>query len=558
MRADQRRAEASELMQANEQPQRSTRLGPYHLLAEIGAGGMGTVHLAKMDGPAGFNKLAVVKELRTELAGSREFVELFLDEARLAARLTHPNVVHTYGANEDAGRLYLALEYLEGQPWSRVRHALWSRGELPFVLHVKVLAEVLAGLHHAHELRDYDGTPLQVVHCDVSPPNVFVTYEGQVKVVDFGVARAVNAKARSSPDMIVGKLSYMAPEQARGEVLDRRADVFSVGVMLWEALAGRRFADSDQPSEIRRRRAIGAEPRLKEVAPNVPAGLIEICDRALALRPEDRFASAALFREALLRCLNEEFQDVDRAHLGELISVNFEQERSRVHRLIARHLKDSLPHKSSIEDLVASLRPGESTEYTMRADLTELASVSRLPDEAAVIEASSTAQVRLLRRRVPAAWVVAAIGLLLLVAATWSLDSNEAGHSAEGVRERSIPLDPLQPPSAAEVTVSSALTSTATPSAPPGAIASGPQLQAADKPASTSTGAAHVNATHLRRPLRHSSAPPEPGASLAAPEPPARESTPAARSRPRPADPYDTPLSKSLGLRPIYDEDPYQ
>jgi serine/threonine protein kinase len=549
-------------VQANEPSQRSTRLGPYHLLAEIGAGGMGTVHLAKMDGPAGFNKLAVVKELRPELAGSREFVELFLDEARLAARLTHPNVVHTYGANQDSGRLYLALEYLDGQPWSRVRHALWSRGSLPFVLHVKVLAEVLAGLHHAHELRDYDGTPLRVVHCDVSPPNVFVTYEGQVKVVDFGVARAVNAKAKSSPDMIVGKLSYMAPEQARGEELDRRADVFSVGVMLWEALAGRRFADSDQPSEIRRRRAIGAEPRLREVAPNVPAGLIEICDRALALRPDDRFANAAAFREALLQCLKEEFQDVDRAHLGELVSENFEQERVRVHRLIARHLKESLPLKDSVEDLVASLRPGESVEYTMRADLTELASVSRLHDEAAVIEASSSAQRRLLRRRMPVAWVVAAVGLAVLVAATWSLDSDSgAGHSEHGAIERSIPLDPVVPPPAAEVTSTAALTSTAVATPMTGSVASGSPLPtAADKtlltasaPEPTRTNSAHVRHVQPRR-----AAASEPGAVVFAPEPAAREPIPVARSRPRQVDPYDTPLSKSMGLRPIYDEDPYQ
>src|ERR1700759_3875497 len=184
---------------------RRTHIGPYQVLAKIGEGGMGTVYLTKMDGPAGFNKLAVVKELRADLTGSKALVEMFLHEARLAARLTHPNVVHTYGANEQDGGLYLAMEYLDGQPWSRIRHALWQRGSLPFGLHVKVLAEILAGLHYAHELRDYDGTPLQVVHCDVSPQNVFVTYDGQVKVVDFGVARAASGEKKSGGKLLIGK-----------------------------------------------------------------------------------------------------------------------------------------------------------------------------------------------------------------------------------------------------------------------------------------------------------------------------------------------------------------
>jgi serine/threonine protein kinase len=176
-----------------------TQIGPYQLIAKIGEGGMGTVWLTKLPGPAGFNKLAVVKELRADLAGSPAFVEMFLNEARLAARLTHPNVIHTYGANEDRGRLYIAMEYLDGQPWSQVRHVLWTNRSLPLALHLKVLADALTGLHYAHELRDYDGTPLQVVHRDMSPQNVFVTYDGLVKVVDFGVARALPSPRLTPP-----------------------------------------------------------------------------------------------------------------------------------------------------------------------------------------------------------------------------------------------------------------------------------------------------------------------------------------------------------------------
>ncbi|HKU39152.1 MAG TPA: serine/threonine-protein kinase [Polyangiales bacterium] len=403
---------------------RRAQIGPYQVLAKIGEGGMGTVHLTKMDGPAGFNKLAVVKELRADLANAAEFRQMFLNEARLAARLTHPNVVHTYGANEEDGRLYLAMEYLDGQPWSRIRHVLWERGTLPFDLHLKVLAETLAGLHYAHELRDYDGSGLQVVHCDMSPQNIFVTYDGQVKIVDFGVARAVNGKDRPNSDMIVGKLAYIAPEQARGEELDRRADIFAVGVMLWEALTSRRFIEDRDWKEIRRKRSVGAEPRVREVVPNIPRELAEICDCALALDRDKRFPTAAAFRDALLGVLAEDYQDVDHARLGELVSEAFASERARIHGLIERHMK-AQPLNSAIEDLVSSLRP-EPVEHTLKADLSELASVSRLRDEKAVIEASNSASIRVVERK-PRLAIVAGVASLLVVGGVWLLASRDSG-----------------------------------------------------------------------------------------------------------------------------------
>jgi serine/threonine protein kinase len=431
--------------QQQPQPRRAS-IGPYQLLAKIGEGGMGTVHLTKMDGPAGFNKLAVVKELRADLLGSAAFLEMFLNEARLAARLAHPNVVHTYGADEENGRLYLAMEYLDGQPWSRIRHVLWERGTLPHDLHVKVLAEVLSGLHYAHELRDYDGTALQVVHCDMSPQNVFVTYDGQVKLVDFGVARAVTGSERPDADMIVGKLAYIAPEQARGEEVDRRADIFAVGVMLWEALSGKRYVDEKDWKEIRRKRSTGAEPRLRDVVPDVPTALAEICDRALALDPKDRFATAAEFREALLGCLNEDYQDVDSARLSELVSDAFAKERTKVHALIERHLRQPSSLTSSIEDLVASLHP-EPIEHTIKADLSELASVSRLRDDAAVAEASNSASIRLERKKGPLAIIGVAAAILVLGA--WAISGREPEPKPDAV-VANPPAAPVGQPSPAQ------------------------------------------------------------------------------------------------------------
>jgi eukaryotic-like serine/threonine-protein kinase len=389
-----------------------TQIGPYQLIAKIGEGGMGTVWLTKLPGPAGFNKLAVVKELRADLTGSAAFVEMFLNEARLAARLTHPNVIHTYGANEDRGRLYIAMEYLDGQPWSQVRHVLWANRSLPLALHLKVLADALTGLHYAHELRDYDGTALQVVHRDMSPQNVFVTYDGLVKVVDFGVARALPSSPRLTPPppagslappprkseapMFVGKVAYSGPEQLRGEAVDRRADVFAVGVMLWEALAGRRLMETEAGQDrldAVRKRASEPAPRIRDVVSSMPRVLSDICDRALALDPNDRFSTALEFRDAIKSYLDETAPDLDSAQLGQLVSGAFRDERSRINGLIERSLMRSLPASPPpIESLIDTLRPPpESGDHTIRADLSELASVSKMQDEALLVEASNSA-----------------------------------------------------------------------------------------------------------------------------------------------------------------------
>jgi serine/threonine-protein kinase len=392
-----------------------TQIGPYQLIAKIGEGGMGTVWLTKLPGPAGFNKLAVVKELRQDLAGSSAFVEMFLNEARLAARLTHPNVIHTYGANEDRGRLYIAMEYLDGQPWSQVRHVLWTNRSLPLALHLKVLADALTGLHYAHELRDYDGTPLQVVHRDMSPQNVFVTYDGLVKVVDFGVARALPSPRLTPPPpagslfppapppprkseapMFVGKLAYSGPEQIRGEGVDRRADVFAVGVMLWEALAGRRLMETEAGQdrlEAIKKRANEPAPRIRDVVSSMPRLLSDICDRALALDPNDRFSTALEFRDAIKAYLDESAPDIDNAQLGQLVGSAFRDERTRINGLIERSLMRSLPAAAPppVESLIDTLRPPpESGDHTIRADLSELASVSKLQDEALLAEATSS------------------------------------------------------------------------------------------------------------------------------------------------------------------------
>jgi serine/threonine-protein kinase len=404
------------MMALRKQQNSRSHIGPYQVFARIGEGGMGSVYLTKMDGPPGFNKMAVVKELRADLAGSSEFTDMFLNEARLAARLTHPNVVHTYGANEENGQLYIAMEYLDGQPWSKVRDTLWANRSLPVPLHLKMLADALAGLHYAHELKDYNGANLQIVHCDVSPQNVFVTYDGQVKIVDFGVARVISGKHRPKSNMLVGKLAYIAPEQARGEELDRRADIFAVGVMLWEALTGQRFVSNQNWDELREKRANGQEPRVRAVMPKVPRAIADVCDRAMAHDPALRFETAAKFRDAILGYLSEVSPNVDSSQIGELVVGAFRAERDRVHALIERQLKLP-PQYVTVEDLVSSATV-DVADHTIRADLSELASVSRLRDDHAVVEASTVARARsnarATRRRAWTAGVGGAVALAAL------------------------------------------------------------------------------------------------------------------------------------------------
>src|SRR6185369_9959070 len=263
-------------------------LGKYRLIAELGHGGMAEVYLAVVRGPAGFNKLLVIKQIRPQLAEDPEFLGMFLDEARLAARFSHPNVVQTNEVGQEGDRYFIAMEYLEGQPLNRVIHRLGRATGVPLGMHVKVMLEVCAGLHHAHELADYDGTPLSVVHRDFTPHNIFLTYDGLVKVVDFGIAKAMNSSSETRTGVLKGKVAYMAPEQARGERVDRRADIFSVGVMLWEAATGKRLWKGVPDITILQRLLSGEIPTPRSVKPDISEKLEAIILKALSHQRDDR------------------------------------------------------------------------------------------------------------------------------------------------------------------------------------------------------------------------------------------------------------------------------
>ncbi|AKT41414.1 serine/threonine protein kinase [Chondromyces crocatus] len=315
-------------------------LGKYRLIAELGSGGMAEVFLAVAQGPGGFNKLTVIKQIRPQLAEDPEFLAMFLDEARLAARLNHPNVVQTNEVGHDGSRYFIAMEYLEGQPLNRLTGRL-GRDRVPLGAHLRVLADALAGLHYAHDLTDYDGTPMDVVHRDVTPHNLFVTYDGQVKVVDFGIAKAMDSSAETRTGVLKGKIAYMAPEQARGERVDRRADVFAVGVMLWEAAVGKRLWTGIPDMAILARIVNGEIPTPRSQRPELPPELEAIILRAMAHRKEDRHRTAGELQADIENFL-ESFPDRSSTRdLGRALAQRFEEERSKIRSLVEAQLRDA-------------------------------------------------------------------------------------------------------------------------------------------------------------------------------------------------------------------------
>jgi len=299
-------------MRSDERPSSETSASKFGYIATVGRGGMADVYLVSSSGPAGFAKLLVVKELRAELANSEEFVEMFLNEARLAARLHHPSIVQTYDVTRHGSRFFLVMEHLDGQPLHRVLARLEAEPEIMLRVYLHAIMAALDGLHYAHELCDYDGRPLELVHRDVSPHNLSVLYSGHVKLVDFGIAKAALGTSNTRAGIVKGKAAYMAPEQAMARRTDCRADIYSCGVMLWEALAGRRiWAGMDEVSIIGRLMH-GEVPSLHAAAPGVPAELAAVCGRALAVDPQRRYATAADMADDLERYLRGELVEAGR------------------------------------------------------------------------------------------------------------------------------------------------------------------------------------------------------------------------------------------------------
>jgi serine/threonine-protein kinase len=277
-------------------------LGRYELVTPIGRGGMAEVHLAVQRGPAGFEKLVVIKVVHEQLASQPKFVEMLLDEAKLAALIKHPNVVDIYDLGEEAGRYFIAMEYLEGEPLLDVLRAGGAGNRLDPLSTARVIADAAEGLDAAHRLKARDGRPLELVHHDVSLGNIVVLYSGLVKLLDFGVAKARSASAGAR---VHGKLGYMAPEKLADRGVDRRSDIWSLGCVLWEALTLQRLFEGGEDAEtVRRVREQEVVPPSK-LAPAVPPELDAVVLRALERDPERRYQTAKALAADLEEVLRE-------------------------------------------------------------------------------------------------------------------------------------------------------------------------------------------------------------------------------------------------------------
>ena len=272
-------------------PDELQSLGDYDVVAPIGRGGMAEVHAARLRGQP--DRLAALKVIRPEFGREPGFVAMFLDEARIASRLSHPNIVAIFGLGHDAGRHYLAMELLRGRTLQEMWAAAYEHGQrLPFAVAAWIGARVAEGLHHAHELRDEAGSPAQVVHRDVNPSNIFVCASGEPKVIDFGLAKARDRIGATAIGVVKGKLAYLSPEQVAGKPVDRRSDIFSLGVTLWEITVGRRlFREDDDVVTVQRVLAADV-PDPTTLVPGYPPALAAVLRRALAADPMHRTATA--------------------------------------------------------------------------------------------------------------------------------------------------------------------------------------------------------------------------------------------------------------------------
>lgn len=278
-------------------------VGRYALFDEIAAGGMATIHLGRLVGPVGFSRTVAIKTLHPQFAKDPEFVEMFLEEARLASRIRHPNVISTVDVATAEGEVFLVMEYVAGESLAKlVRSALKQGERMPVDVAASVLAGMLHGLHATHEAKNEQLEPMHIVHRDVSPQNVLVGLDGVARIFDFGVAKAAAMRSQATSDgQMKGKLSYMSPEQLNSREVDRRTDVFAAGVVAWECLAGRRLFAGSDPGEVLAKVLTLDIPAPIEVQSSIPQSISNTVMRALERSPEQRWQTARDFAIELER-----------------------------------------------------------------------------------------------------------------------------------------------------------------------------------------------------------------------------------------------------------------
>ena len=300
--------------------------GKYELLRRIGAGGMGEVFLARKHGaPPG--EVIVIKKILPHLSEDQGFVGRFVDEAKVVVLLNHPNICRVFDMGEVEGQFFMAMEYVEGKTLAKAESRLREMNySFPVELALWVCAQTCDGLAQAHRQSDLDGKPLHVVHRDVSPSNIMVTYEGAVKIIDFGAALSTLKEEMTAPRVVIGNLSYMAPEHARKQHVDPRADVFSMGVVLWELLTWQLIPADGDPIERWKRAARPNFQKPSFYRPDLPKEIDAMVTRALSPEPRDRFPDAGSFRDELMSSLHQRWPQTSASKLGAFMRAVFQAE----------------------------------------------------------------------------------------------------------------------------------------------------------------------------------------------------------------------------------------
>lgn len=463
------------------------QFGRYETLRPIASGGMATVHLARALGAGGFERLVAIKAMHPHIEAEPEFVAMFLDEARLAARVRHPNVVATIDVHEDP--LFLVMDYIEGPSLHVVLRELRKRGDLvPIGIALRLFLDLLAGLHAAHDLIGSDGQPLHLVHRDVSPHNVLIGVDGVTRITDFGVARASSRLSTTRGNQVKGKLAYMAPEQIRSQEIDRRVDVYAAGAVLWETLSGRALFRAENDAALISKIVRGATQSPRSVVSSIPPSIDDVCMRALASTPGERFASAADFADALEESARAEGIAVANTRAVATYAKELDLHEAPAQSVSSANLRPSVrpfaaPHDPALTSPEKSSPEGSSPEKSVPGSH----SSERSSSSVGTLLAPSTVPEAQPRPRWPL--VVGALGLVALGGAAGVVMTRDAEFAAPASIASATHSEPTQTSTSVAATVTPAAAASAASSQPSSEASSEPRSEASSEPSSEASSA---------------------------------------------------------------------